>query len=72
LADKYGFKASAASAEFRQYLAVPHMTLYTNGHLALKNVITAMDMPDGNEVITTWICLYGSCYYTQWTNSRIL
>lgn len=36
-----------------EYLAVPHAALYTNGHLALENVLAAMNLPVGSEVITT-------------------
>ena len=36
-----------------QYLDCPHVVLYTNGHLALENVISAMQFPEGSEVITT-------------------
>lgn len=35
------------------YLDCPHVILYTNGHLALENVIAAMQFPKGSEVITT-------------------
>ena len=34
-------------------LGVSHVTLYTNGHLALENIIAAMDLPEHGEVITT-------------------
>ena len=36
-----------------EYLNCPHVVLYTNGHLALENVIAAMRFPNGSEVITT-------------------
>ena len=36
-----------------EYLDCAHVTLYTNGHLALENVIAAMQFPEGSEVITT-------------------
>ena len=36
-----------------EYLSCPHVVLYTNGHLALENIIAAMDLPAGGEVITT-------------------
>ena len=36
-----------------EYLGIPHVTLYTNGHLALENAITALNLPKGGEVITT-------------------
>ena len=36
-----------------EYLGCPHVVLYTNGHLALENVIAAMQFPEGSEVITT-------------------
>ena len=36
-----------------EYLGCPHVVLYTNGHLALENMIAAMQFPKGSEVITT-------------------
>ena len=48
-----GAKHKAFQAQLEAYLQVPHVTLYTNGHLALENVITAMNLPKGGEVITT-------------------
>ncbi len=48
-----GVKHKQLQAELEAYLSVPHVTLYTNGHLALENVITAMNLPKGSEVITT-------------------
>lgn len=36
-----------------QYLEIPHVALYSNGHLALENVIAALNLPKGGEVITT-------------------
>ena len=34
-------------------MAVPHVTLFTNGHIALETVIEAMRFPQGAEIITT-------------------
>ena len=48
-----GVKHKQLQAELEAYLDVPHVTLYTNGHLALENVIAAMNFPEGSEVITT-------------------
>lgn len=39
--------------ELEDYLGCRHVVLYTNGHLALENVIAAMQFPKGGEVITT-------------------
>ncbi len=39
--------------ELETFLGCPHVVLYTNGHLALENVIAAMSFPVGAEVITT-------------------
>ena len=36
-----------------EFLGCPHVVLYTNGHLALEYVISAMNFPKGAEVITT-------------------
>lgn len=48
-----GAKHKQLQAELEDYLDVSHVTLYTNGHLALENVIGAMQFPAGSEVITT-------------------
>lgn len=48
-----GMKHRQLQAELEGYLSVPHVTLYTNGHLALEQVIEAMEFPAGGEVITT-------------------
>lgn len=37
----------------KEYLGCPEVVLFTNGHLALENVIAAFDFPKGSEVITT-------------------
>ncbi len=36
-----------------EYLSAPFVALYTNGHLALENVIAAYNFEKGSEVITT-------------------
>lgn len=48
-----GVKHKALQAELEGMLGVPHVTLYTNGHLALENAIAALNLPKGGEVITT-------------------
>ena len=48
-----GVKHKQLQAQLEEYLDTPHVILYTNGHLALENVIAAMDFPVGGEVITT-------------------
>lgn len=48
-----GAKHQALQTELERFLGVPHVTLYTNGHLALENILTALDLPEGGEVITT-------------------
>ncbi len=48
-----GEKHRKLQAELEAYLDTPHVVLYTNGHLALENVIAAMQLPAGGEVITT-------------------
>lgn len=48
-----GVKHKQFQAQLEAYLDVPHVILYTNGHLALENVIAAMEFPAGGEVITT-------------------
>lgn len=35
------------------YLGAPNVSLFANGHLALENIIEAMDFPKGAEIITT-------------------
>ena len=48
-----GTKHRLLEEQLKEYLAVPQVSLYTNGHLALENVIAAMELPAGGEVITT-------------------
>lgn len=48
-----GEKHKSLQAALEQYLDVPHVTLYTNGHLALENAIAALNLPRGGEVITS-------------------
>lgn len=48
-----GIKHKQLQAELESYLNTPHIALYTNGHLALENIIAAMNFPGGGEVITT-------------------
>lgn len=48
-----GAKHKQLQADLENYLGCPHVVLYTNGHLALENVIAAMHFPEGGEVITT-------------------
>ena len=39
--------------ELEEFFDTAHVTLYTNGHLALENAIAALNLPKGGEVITT-------------------
>ena len=48
-----GVKHQQFQAKLEEYLNVPHITLFTNGHIALETVIQAMAFPKGGEVITT-------------------
>ena len=48
-----GVKHQQLQANLEQYMDVPHVTLFTNGHIALETVIEAMEFPLGAEVITT-------------------
>ena len=48
-----GAKHRQLQGELEGYLGVPHVSLYTNGHLALENILAAMGLPAGGEVITT-------------------
>lgn len=48
-----GAKHKQLEASLAEYLRTPNVTLYTNGHLALENIIAAMNFPKGAEVITS-------------------
>jgi len=48
-----GVKHKQLESDLKEYLGVPNITLYTNGHLALENVIGAFGFEKGSEVITT-------------------
>ena len=40
-----GVKHRQLQSELEGYLGIPHVALYTNGHLALENVIAALNLP---------------------------
>lgn len=46
-----GTKHKQLEEQLCQYLHAPHMTLFTNGHLALESILTALSLQ--GEVITT-------------------
>ena len=48
-----GAKHKFFQNQLEEFLQVPHVSLYTNGHLALENIIAAMNFTQGSEVITT-------------------
>ncbi len=48
-----GDKHQELQHSLERFLDVPHVVLYTNGHLALENAVAAMNLPEGGEVITT-------------------
>ncbi|MBP3495287.1 MAG: DegT/DnrJ/EryC1/StrS family aminotransferase [Clostridia bacterium] len=48
-----GAKHKQLEANLKEYLNTQNVILYTNGHLALENIITAMNFPKGSGVITT-------------------
>ncbi len=48
-----GCKHKQLEADLKDYLQTPNLTLFTNGHLALENILEAFRFPVGSEVITT-------------------
>lgn len=48
-----GMKHKLFQKQLEEFLHIPHVILYTNGHLALENIIAAMNFTQGSEVITT-------------------
>ena len=48
-----GAKHQLFEEKLKEYLHTPNVTLFTNGHLALENILEAMNFPKGAEVITT-------------------
>ncbi len=48
-----GIKHREFEEKLENILGVPNVTLYTNGHLALENALSAFSFPKGSEVITT-------------------
>lgn len=48
-----GVKHKELQKTLEDFFEIPHVTLYTNGHLALENAIAALNLPEGGEVITT-------------------
>ena len=48
-----GVKHKELQLKLEEFFNCKHVTLYTNGHLALENIIEAFNFPKGSEVITT-------------------
>jgi len=48
-----GIEHKTFEAELEKFLGCPNVVLYTNGHLALENILGAQNLPKGGEVITT-------------------
>jgi dTDP-4-amino-4,6-dideoxygalactose transaminase len=48
-----GAKHNQLQSELEAYLGVPNVSLFTNGHLALENILEAYDFQKGSEIITT-------------------
>lgn len=48
-----GIKHQALQSALERRLGVPHVVLYTNGHLALEGIWESYNFPAGSEVITT-------------------
>ena len=48
-----GIKHKLFQKQLEEYLQVQHVSLYTNGHLALENIIATMNFMPGSEIITT-------------------
>ncbi len=48
-----GVKHRALQAMLEDYLEVPHVVLFANGHLALEYALSVLDLPQGGEIITT-------------------
>lgn len=48
-----GIKHKQLQKSLEEFFGIEHVTLYTNGHLALENMIAALNLPKGGEVITT-------------------
>ena len=48
-----GEKHKLFQKQLEQYLNISHVSLYTNGHLALENIISSMNFTRGSEIVTT-------------------
>ncbi len=48
-----GAKHNLLEKQLEDFLKTSHISLYVNGHLALENIIAAMNFTQGSEVITT-------------------
>ena len=48
-----GEKHNELEKKLKEYLGIPNISLFTNGHMALMSGIHCMDLPKGGEVITS-------------------
>lgn len=62
-----GVKHERFCGELEACLGVPHVTLFSNGHLALEGAMAAMGFPEGAEIITTPFT-FASTTHAIWRN----
>lgn len=69
-----GIKHKKLQNELEKYLDIPHVALYTNGHLALENAIAALNLPKGGGSYynSVYICIYNTCHCKKWIGSSFL
>ena len=67
-----GVKHKELQKKLEEYLDIEHVALYTNGHLALENAISALNLPKGSYYDAIYICINNTCNCTKWFNSNIL
>ncbi|MBQ7222334.1 MAG: DegT/DnrJ/EryC1/StrS family aminotransferase [Bacteroidales bacterium] len=48
-----GQKHEKLQSALESYLGVPHVTLFSHGHLALESILRVFNFPEGGEVITS-------------------
>lgn len=53
-----GEKHQRLEAALREYWGVENVALLTNGHLALENIIQAMELRGGDNNLTLYLCLH--------------
>ena len=65
-----GVKHKQLQKILEEYFNIPHVALYTNGHLALENAMAALNLP--KDYNSFYFRFNYTCHCEKWLSSSVL